>query len=226
MCCINLIKQSSFFILYKYFCFYFSENGILPKESMDTADFIIFIDNLFDSLNGSMKNSGVRAGKELLRNVTPNSKHNDIWVQAKVVLKSMTFITSKGSAGTVPSITNWLRTVENMGILREKLFNEYKIKSFWCRHFNQDPLENFFGSIRSHGVRNNSPTCAGFESAFASLLVNNTSSNYSPGSNCEEDFCSRFECFDDLFFSQSKKEETQCEVDFNYLNENIIIDFE
>ncbi|KAJ8720648.1 hypothetical protein PYW08_006113 [Mythimna loreyi] len=40
---------------------YLADNGILPAETMDTADFIIFMDNLFDSLNGSMKNSNDRA---------------------------------------------------------------------------------------------------------------------------------------------------------------------
>ncbi|CAG4981894.1 unnamed protein product [Colias eurytheme] len=88
----------------------------------------------------------------------------------------------KGSSGTVPSINNWVKTIENMELLRDKLFYDYKIKSFWCRHLNQDPLENFCGSIRSHRFRINSPSCAAFEAAFASLLVNNMSSNYSRGS--------------------------------------------
>lgn len=113
-------------------------------------------------------------------------------------------ITKKGKSGTVPSITNWLRTVENMELLTEKLLIDHNIKSVWGRHFNQDPLENFFGSIRSHGARNNSPTCAAFEGAFASLLVNNMSSNYSPGSNCEDDYCNIFQSFDELFFSDAE----------------------
>lgn len=112
----------------------------------------------------------------------------------------MKFVTKKGKNGTVSSITNWLRTVENMELLTEKLLSDHNIKSVWGRHFNQDPLENFFGSIRSHGARNNSPTCAACEGAFASLLVNNISSNYSPGSNCEDDYCNIFQSLMNYFF--------------------------
>lgn len=187
------------------FLFKLSEHGILPEDTKDTADFIIFVDNLFDSLNGSFNNSKNRSGKDLLQNVTPKSRHNEVWLEAKRILKSMKFVTVNGSAGSVPSIKNWVKTIENMEILRNTLFFEYNIKSFWCRHFNQDPLENFFGSIRSHGARNNSPTCAAFEAAFASLLVNNMSSNYSPGSNCEEDLCSMFSSFDELFFFKKER---------------------
>lgn len=159
-------------------------------------------------MNGSYVNSKNRQGKELLRNVTPNSKHENIWNNAKAVLKSMKFVSSKGS-GTVPSISNWIHTIDNMKLLKEKLFSEYNIKSIWCRHFNQDPLENFFGSIRSHGIRNVSPTCAAFESAFASLLVNNMSSNYSLGSNCEEDSCFNLHSFKEFFFSETVINETK-----------------
>lgn len=140
-------------------------------------------------MNGSFQNSKTRSGKELLRNVTPNSLHKNVWTQSKNILKSVKFVSATGSAGTVPSINNWLHTVKNMELLRDKLFNEHNMKSLWCRHSNQDPLEFFFGSIRSHGLRNASPTCAAFEAAFASLLINNLSSNYAVGSNCEDDFC-------------------------------------
>ncbi|CAH0726312.1 unnamed protein product, partial [Brenthis ino] len=148
-------------------------------------------------------------------------------IEAKHVLRSMKFISGKGNAGTVPSITNWLRTVENIELLRDTLFNK-NIKSIWARHLNQDPLENFFGSIRSHGVRNTSPTCAAFEAAFASLLVNNLSRNYSKGSNCEDDTCQNFKCFEDLFFYNNDKNEcNSCEVDINdILCENMITCFD
>ncbi|KAG7298322.1 hypothetical protein JYU34_017922 [Plutella xylostella] len=165
---------------------YLADQGILTKECQDTADLLLFMDELFDSMNGSYRNSSKKSGKLLLLPLTPQSMHNQHWVKSKTVLKTMKFI-SKGKVSVVPSVSNWLRTIENMELLRNKLFKIYEIKSIWCRHFNQDPLENFFGSIRSHGYRNNNPTCAGFEAAYASLLINNLSSSYSPGSNCEDD---------------------------------------
>lgn len=167
-------------------------------ECKDTADVLLFFDELFDSMNGSHDNSKKRSGKLLLRAVTPNSEHSKVWARAKKILKSIKFISIKGKEGSVPSVTNWLRTLEGIELLKEKLFTEHKVKSFWMRHLNQDPLENFFGCIRSHGSRNVSPTPSGFESAFASLLINNLSSNHSVGSNCEEDDCKIFQSMDCL----------------------------
>ncbi|KAI8420238.1 hypothetical protein MSG28_008779 [Choristoneura fumiferana] len=77
-----------------------------------------FIDNLFDSMNGSYKNSRNRSGKPLLQALKPNSPHKDVWRQAKPKLNSMQFVTSDGKACNVPSIQNWLRTIENMKYLR------------------------------------------------------------------------------------------------------------
>ncbi|CAG9090204.1 unnamed protein product [Plutella xylostella] len=55
------------------------------------------------------------------------------------------------------------------------------------RHLNQDPIENFFGAIRSHGCRNTNPTPERFESAFTTLLINSLTSVHAPGGNCEKD---------------------------------------
>ncbi|KAL5239384.1 hypothetical protein ACI65C_006794 [Semiaphis heraclei] len=67
----------------------------------------------------------------------------------------------------IPSVVNWIKTIKGL----------------------QDPIENFFGSIRSHGVRNFKPTCANFITSFKALVINNFTSNHSFGSNCENDDC-------------------------------------
>ncbi|CAB3231913.1 unnamed protein product [Arctia plantaginis] len=129
---------------------YLASKGIISKDCKETADLFLFLDNLFDSLNGSHKNSKKRSGKPLLGPVTPSSGHHKIWREAKEVLKTMKFVTSNGYT-VVPSITNWLQSIENIEYLVQKIFTQYDLASLWMRHFNQDPLENFFGSIRSHG---------------------------------------------------------------------------
>ncbi|XP_073959293.1 uncharacterized protein [Choristoneura fumiferana] len=48
-----------------------SDQGLLPDECKHTADFILFMDSLFDSLNGSFTNSAKRSGKPLLQALTP-----------------------------------------------------------------------------------------------------------------------------------------------------------
>lgn len=65
---------------------------------------------------------------------------------------------------------------------------EKGINSLLLRTFNQDSLENFFGSIRSLGYRSNSPSTTAFSSAYKTILINNLTSTSSPGNNCEEDF--------------------------------------
>lgn len=61
------------------------------------------------------------------------------------------------------------------------------MKCLKTRNINQDPLENFFGMIRSHNRRNINPTCSNFESSFKTLLINNLTGKHSIGNNCEED---------------------------------------
>lgn len=95
----------------------------------------------------------------------------------------------------VPSVINWLRTIKGLQILCKRLLKD-GFKFILLRNFNQDPIENFFGTIRSHGVRNIKPTCANFISSFKSLLINNFTSSHSIGSNCENDDCN--EALDNL----------------------------
>lgn len=116
----------------------------------------------------------------------------------------MKFIDKHGKSFSVPSIHNWLMTLENLEYLKGQLFENHEIKSIWLRHFNQDPLENFFGCIRSHGGRNINPTiCAAFETAFASLLINCLNSVHSPGANCEKDSCQTFKALSKICFEPS-----------------------
>ncbi|KAL1516131.1 hypothetical protein ABEB36_000052 [Hypothenemus hampei] len=55
------------------------------------------------------------------------------------------------------------------------------------RRVNQDPLENFFGSLRSYGIRNVNPTAHSFISSYKSLIVNNFNAHHSIQANCEAD---------------------------------------
>ncbi|KAH9629275.1 hypothetical protein HF086_008357 [Spodoptera exigua] len=155
--------------------------NILPAECKDTADLLLFIDNIFDSVNGSRQKN--RNAKPLLGPATPNSAHHQIWIEGVQIFKSMKFV-SNGKKQSVPSITNWVWTLSRIN----KLQNEFNVSSVWLRHLNQDPLENFFGAVRSQGCRNTNPTCDQFESAFTTLLINNISSVHTRG-NCEKDFC-------------------------------------
>ncbi|RZC40252.1 uncharacterized protein BDFB_011654, partial [Asbolus verrucosus] len=59
----------------------------LPLAAEDTADFILFIDELFDSLNCNTKTAP--DGKPLRGGVSLTSGHEEFWLKALEILKSM-----------------------------------------------------------------------------------------------------------------------------------------
>ncbi|XP_063226617.1 uncharacterized protein LOC134533179 isoform X1 [Bacillus rossius redtenbacheri] len=159
-------------------------DGRLEKSAIDTADFLLFMDKLFDSVNGTRIHAV--EGKLLRCAVTARSPHVQFWRDAIPVLESIQFTNGKTSTRP-PSVKNWVRTVKGFLHIWDKLKEDFKFLA--PRNFNQDPLENFFGSVRSHGVRNINPTCSNFKSSFKGLLLNNLVSAHSVCSNCEDDDC-------------------------------------
>lgn len=98
----------------------------------------------------------------------------------------MKFITTKKE--NIPSIIHGIKTIKGIMHICKWLLSD-GFSFILLRNFNQEPIENFFGSIRSHGVRNIKPTPANFISSFKALIINNFTSNRSVGSNCENDDC-------------------------------------
>ncbi len=159
----------------------------MKKSAIDTADFILFMDKLFDSVNGS--SLSFDNYKPLRRTVTAEGPHVSFWQEAISVLESMKFyytVSGQEKEHVPPTVANWILTLQGMiriwGTLQKNGFK------FLCqRNMNQDPLENFFGSIRSLGVRNVNPTCSVFRGSFKTLVLNNFLLPHSPGSNYEKD---------------------------------------
>lgn len=118
--------------------------------------------------------------------VSANSLHINFWNEAVTVLNSMKFVNPNGRHTVPPSIKNWVTTIENMKYLWNKVAG-VGFKYLCTRNLNQDPVENFFGCIRSHGIRNINPTAHSFITSFKSLIVSNFRSVHSPAANCEED---------------------------------------
>lgn len=133
---------------------------------------------------------------------------------------------ANGKSSVVPSIVNWLHTIENIEYLIDVLAKQYNLTFLWMRHFNQDPLEIFFGCIRGHIYRNTQPSCVAFEAAYASLLISNFSNTHS-GSNCEVDKCINFKSLKNLFFKKPETSSYTTEVDFDDVNsDNIFVELE
>lgn len=141
---------------------------------------------MFDSLNANSKVAP--STKPLKGGVREDLQHELFWRNAIKVLQSMRFFNSKKqSFVVVPSIKNLIHTIQGFLNLKRSLITDFKFKFILTRFFNQDPLENFFSYIRSHGARNISPGVTHFTSSFKTLIVNNFLSRHSPYSNCEED---------------------------------------
>ncbi|XP_041968614.1 uncharacterized protein LOC121725650 isoform X1 [Aricia agestis] len=189
---------------------YLAEKGIISQDAQNTADVILFFDQLFDSINGSF-GKRKKHSKPLLGPATPNSPHHKTWMEAKIFLKNMKFVNVKTlNVEHVPTLNNWVWTLEGIELLLKKNAAKYGVTSVWLRHLNQDPIENFFGSIRSQGCRNANPTPDGFEAAFSSLLINSLSSVHAPGANCEVDNCHTLH--EVLITSGACKEQINCEL--------------
>lgn len=141
------------------------------------------MDQVFDSVNGH--SCEAEYGKELRCAIKADSPHLQFWEKSIKVFNSAKFVAASGEK-IPPSIKNWVKTLRGFIYLWKKLSN-VGFKYLCLRRINQDPLENFFGRIRSHGVRNINPTCYSFISSFKAIIINNFSSPHSPNANCEDD---------------------------------------
>lgn len=168
----------------------FSETVILKHGETDlqisvgentgeaTALLCEFLNNIFDSFN-------TRADEKCFSRlpIVPNSKHFETWDNALTFLKAARFIT-KGTGETVPnspSLKNLIFTIEGIQRLWNVLHHKYGFTVLQTRFLNQDPLENFFGQIRSHGRRRVMPTPLQFKSSFVTCMIN---SHYKQNKNC------------------------------------------
>lgn len=177
-------------------------------RAQDTATLCLFMDKLFDSMNGNFHK--VVDGKIYRVAVKKNSPHHQLWRESIQVFDSMYFVNpvTKEKSVQPPTIKNWIKTIKGIFCLLEiflsihilncffnfigvqdivKIMGDHKVNSLLMRNFNQDSLENFFGALRALGYRNNNPNCLNFVSSYRTLLLNNLMSSHSPGVNCEDD---------------------------------------
>ncbi|KAI4455727.1 transposase protein [Holotrichia oblita] len=175
----------------------------MPSEGQQTANLFLFLDDLFDSVNGGM--TIYKPGKTLRGPVTPTSRHNYIWSRAIAIFENMEYIPIKPGDKSRPAVLqSWIETLKGFKVIRHRLFQK-GYKNFPARAFNQDALENFFGQIRQHDMRNINPSCNTFTQYYKTLLVNNFVSYKSRNFNCEDDECSNLLTDVRTFISQKQE---------------------
>ncbi|KAJ8916400.1 hypothetical protein NQ315_014610 [Exocentrus adspersus] len=84
----------------------------MPSEAVDTAEFLLFMDKLFDSVNGSRINP--KGGKRLRVAISSTSEHMSFWQEAITVLQSLCFHNIKRKTYVSPSVNNWVHTLQGL----------------------------------------------------------------------------------------------------------------
>jgi hypothetical protein len=166
----------------------FADKGKLPIEAMHTAEFVSFIDSLFDSLNGSQLHPS--EGKNLKCALSKDSSHLQFWSDSLPRIRDWKIIDSKsGQLRTnFKFVEGWQITIRAIMHLWQNL-KGMGLQYLSLRNLNQDPVENLFCQVRQHGICNTNPTCHQFVAALKTVVINNFSSPLSRGSNCKEDNC-------------------------------------
>lgn len=185
----------------------YADGRTVSKTLKNTAEVVSFFDDLFDSVNGSVTFSKKCKGKQLRSAVTPKSKHIAFWQAAIKKLGKMKFIDHYGREKTVPSLKNWICTLQSMQRLWQFL-REKGINIFRPRYINSDAIENFFGKLRAYNYRNNNPTCHNFVQTFKSLLITGFIKFHHTSFNCENDEANSLLIYKSLFSKQKEQEKT------------------
>lgn len=120
--------------------------------------------------------------------MTATSHHIRFLKEAKEVLRKMRFVNEADTSKTesLPSLKNLIFTIDS--VLRLwKVLIKLGFEELDTRKLNQDSIENYFGRVRSQGVKNHRPAPLQFKQIAKSLLIVNLTSDHSPGANCEAD---------------------------------------
>ncbi|XP_048487611.1 uncharacterized protein LOC105392797 isoform X2 [Plutella xylostella] len=164
-----------------------ADGSLVSSTMKNTAEAVLFFDRVFDSVNGSRGGSAPGKMRGPVKEINGECKHLDFWKESIRVLQDLYYVdTNVGDRKRVPSVKNWITTLESFINLWVEL-KDMGVSFFYTRNLNQDPLENFFGRIRALNYRNVNPDPYSFICSFKSLLVTDVLGPHSPNSNCEED---------------------------------------
>lgn len=207
--CLLYIHFNIIHVISVLFAAHYADGKEVSPTIKNTAETVSFLDDLFDSVNGACTYSSKSKGKPLRRAVTEASPHHSFWKEAIVKLKNMRFVDKNGKETTVPSLRNWVTTLESYQRLWQ-FFSSKNIKIMRPRYYNSDPIENFFGQVRAYNFRNNDPNCHTFTSTFRSLLITRFIKFHSESYNCEEDSGEQLLKLQTLFEPTHEDTESSC----------------
>ncbi|KAG8237433.1 hypothetical protein J437_LFUL016245 [Ladona fulva] len=193
--------------------------GKLSLDSLVTTTFLGFFCNLFQSFNG-VQSDKIRVGFRGV--VCKRSGHLDLWESALDEIKTWDFI-KEGRHMKPRSSEGWVITIK----AAKQLWVKLKGAGFSYlepRRLNQDPLENFFGSIRLHCGSARNPTVMQFASGFKTTLIKNVSANWTKRMNSFKDHDQLIAKLDILLQRiPSSQEETENSIAEDFVREISIV---
>jgi hypothetical protein len=156
--------------------------GKLPSAACGTAELLMKLDKTFDCLNSS----SLHSPKVFRRAMTPTSPHGDFMQEMFDFIPTIKVINKENKDSTnLLKCLNALRVTLNGTLKLWSQLQKESVKFLLTRRLNQDPLENFFGSIRQQGGNADNPTpiqfCRAFRKLFYSHFLEQSSGN------CAED---------------------------------------
>ena len=162
---------------------YVALNG-LPSSAVGTAELLSRFDQIFDLCNSlSFKDT-----KICRRPLTSSSPHLEQMKKGANFIASIKVInaaTRENRTNYLKCLKGWCITLQAIPELWSRLNRDFDTTFLVTRQLNQDPLENFFGSIRQQGGNSDNPTPVQFKRAYRKLFHTNLLSVSS--TNCEID---------------------------------------
>ena len=141
----------------------------LPDDAISTDQLIKHFDTLFDCCNSiSFKDP-----KKCRCTLTIQSPHIGELINALAFIKSLKGVepTSKeDKTKNLKCLKGWCMTINASVSIWEKMYQEGIVSFLVTRQLNQDPWENFFGSICQQGGNSDNPTPIHFFRAYRKLF--------------------------------------------------------
>ena len=148
----------------------------MNKEGEDTALLIYLIDKIFDSLNCDEKSKSKKNNEEEGEEENEEGREKS--------LEDYNYKQYISTSDDCPYEVLWNDAI--------RLFDSMRYVENNPKDKERPNVENFFGQIRQHGIRNTKPTTIAFADYYKSILINNIVKNNLKGTNCENDSSSDF----------------------------------
>ncbi len=155
--------------------------GAMPASAAGTAEFITAFDKIFDCLNSSsVKCAHGKLHRTALSDSSVHLKFlTDEAIPFLSSLKVINRTTGADATNTLRCLKGFQITLQGILALWSELRSAHSFKFLLTRRLNQDPLENFFGTVRQQGGNCDSPTPSQFCTAFKKLFYDNFSCFFS-----------------------------------------------